>query len=118
LQERRVIAHYLAVFLVDLGLVLGSVGAISLIRPLRFLRIPSRSRALGVLGAGALLVVVGCVLPASETSVGTPRTELDRMGDLRTRVLIAEAVALQKSCFYSINRQNARIARNALPTRL
>jgi hypothetical protein len=72
------IVHFLGVFLVDVGLALVLVGAVSLVRPLRFLKIASRWRALAVLATGALLVLLGVGLPASERSVERPRTALDR----------------------------------------
>lgn len=72
------IVHFLGVLLVDAGLVLLLVGLVSLVRPLRFLKITSRRRALGALTAGALLATLGALLPAPESSVAPPRTALDR----------------------------------------
>ena len=54
------------------------MGTVSLLRPLRFLKIASRRTGLGVLAAGALLLVIGVGLPASETRIDAPRTALDR----------------------------------------
>ncbi len=71
--------HYLGVLLVDLGLALALLGAAALVRPLPFLRISSRRRGLAVLGAGALLGLLGVSLPAPETSIAEPRSELDRI---------------------------------------
>lgn len=70
--------HYLAVFLVYAGLTLVLVGAVSLLRPLRVVRIASRRRGLGVLAAGVVLVVLGAGLPAPETRIDPPRSALDR----------------------------------------
>lgn len=70
--------HILGVALVDAGLVLALVGVVSIVRPLRFLRIASRRRALGVLAASALLLGLGLTLPATESRVETQRTALDR----------------------------------------
>ena len=70
--------HLLGVVLVDAGLVLALVGVVSIVRPLRFLRIASRRRALGVLAASALLLGLGLTLPATESRVETHRTALDR----------------------------------------
>ena len=72
------IVHFLGVFLVDVGLALVFMGTVSLVRPLRFLKIASRRTGLGVLAAGTLLLALGFSLPASETRIDTPRTELDR----------------------------------------
>jgi hypothetical protein len=69
----------LAEALVPLGLALAAPGLLCLVRPLAFLRIPTRRRAAAVLAAGALLVVVGFLLPAREVRVGTPRTRLDEV---------------------------------------
>ena len=69
--------HFLAVFLVDVGLVLALLGAISLVRPLQWLRIASRRRALRVLAVGAFGVALGVSLPAPEIRVETPRSALD-----------------------------------------
>ena len=72
------IVHFLGIFLVDVGLALVLVGAVSFVRPLRFLKIASRRRGLGALAAGTLLVVLGVSLPTSETWIDTPRAALDR----------------------------------------
>lgn len=72
------IVHFLGVLLVDAGIVLAFVGVVSLIRPLRILKIASRGLGLGVLAVGALLLGLGVSLPASATSVDTRRTALDR----------------------------------------
>lgn len=72
------ISHFLGVFLVDVGLALVLVGAVSVVHPLQFLKIASRWRGLGVAATGALLLVLGVGLPAPETRTETPRTALDR----------------------------------------
>ncbi|MGH7720148.1 MAG: hypothetical protein ACREON_15065 [Gemmatimonadaceae bacterium] len=54
------------------------MGLVTTIRPIRRLRLTSRRRGLALLGAGALLVLVGWSLPAPETRVSPPRTLLDR----------------------------------------
>lgn len=54
----------LGVVLVDLGIAAGFVGAVSLIRPLRFLGIRTRRHAAGLIGIGTLLGVAGMSLPA------------------------------------------------------
>ena len=70
--------HLFCVVLVDLGLGLGLIGAISLVRPLRILKVPTRRHALVVLAAGIVIVLVGMSLPAPETSVEAQGTALDR----------------------------------------
>jgi hypothetical protein len=64
--------------LVYAGLVLAFVGFVSLIKPLRFLRIRSRARGGLVLLAGVLVVIAGMALPAPETRSVEPRTALDQ----------------------------------------
>ncbi|MFQ5528693.1 MAG: hypothetical protein ACE5GX_20860 [Thermoanaerobaculia bacterium] len=72
------IVHFLGVFLVDAGLALATAAVVSLVHPLRFLKITSRRQGLGVLGIGGLVVVLGVSLPASERRIDTPHTALDR----------------------------------------
>lgn len=62
---------------VYLGLISSFVGTISVIKPLAFLGIHTRQRALIVIIAGFLVVVIGCLLPAKETRVNPLRTHLD-----------------------------------------
>jgi hypothetical protein len=59
------------------GLVLALLGVVTLVRPLRWLRISSRRRAAGLLIAGVALVFVAAALPAPTTRVARPRTQLD-----------------------------------------
>ncbi len=59
------------------GLVLAFVGVVTLVRPLRWLRISSRRRAAAVLAGGVLLSVVAVLLPAPTMRVAQPRTRLD-----------------------------------------
>lgn len=54
------------------------VGLICLIRPLRFLRIPSRKAALGLLGIALALVIVVFAWPVSESRVTQPQSRLDK----------------------------------------
>ena len=67
-----------AVGIVYLGLISTFVGAISIIKPLSFLGIPSRQRSLVVLAIGLLVAVIGCLLPAKETRADPLRTQLDQ----------------------------------------
>jgi len=64
--------------LVYAGMVAISVGALSILRPLRFLKIHSRRAGALVVAAGLLLAVVGWSLPANEVRITEPRTQLDR----------------------------------------
>lgn len=64
--------------MVYLGLISTFVGAISVIKPLSFLGIPSRQRSLVILAIGLLVAVIGCLLPAKETRVHPLRTQLDQ----------------------------------------
>jgi len=59
------------------GLLLMLAGSVSVIRPLRLLRIPSRPAAAAVLGAGLALALAGAALPAAETRSSGPQTRLD-----------------------------------------
>lgn len=63
--------------LLYLGLALGLVGAISLIRPLRLLYLPTRRRAAAVSGLGVLLIAVAALAPAPDHGIETPATRLD-----------------------------------------
>jgi len=56
--------NVIPVVLVYAGLITAAAGLLSLLRPIRWLRIPTRLRALKVLVAGALIAVVGARLPA------------------------------------------------------
>jgi len=60
-----------------LGLIAAGIGALSVVVPLRFLGIRGRRAGLGLLVSGLALVVLSIALPARETRVATPRTELD-----------------------------------------
>lgn len=61
------------------GLVLGFVGLVTLVRPLRWLGVPTRRRAAGLLIAAGLLVMVAAVLPARTVRIAQPKTHLDAM---------------------------------------
>lgn len=66
-----------AVALVDLGLVVGGVGALSLLRPLRFLGVTSRPVALFVLLGALALLAIGFLLPPATMRVPAPVSRLD-----------------------------------------
>src|SRR5215510_2554697 len=66
-----------AVAIVYLGLISAFVGAVSVIKPLSFLGIHSRQRALLVIAVGLTIAVIGCLLPAKEVRVDPLRSRLD-----------------------------------------
>jgi hypothetical protein len=65
--------------LVDTALVLVALGLVSLLRPLRFLRIRTRRAALLLLAVGVVLFVVGLRLPVVPPRLPGPRTALDEI---------------------------------------
>ena len=64
--------------LVYAGFLACLVGFVSLLRPLKFLRISSRYRGAAVLGGGLLLILGVFSLPAKETRVQWPHALLDQ----------------------------------------
>jgi hypothetical protein len=71
-------AAMIAVGLVYTGFLVALIGLISLAKPLQVLRIRSRWEGAAVLMAGVVLVTAGALLPARETTIGTPQTLLDQ----------------------------------------
>lgn len=67
----------LGVVTVYVGLIAGFFGIISLVKPLSWIGIQNRSRAAGLLAAGAAIVFVGWILPAPEMRAEPRRTQLD-----------------------------------------
>src|SRR2546426_8930271 len=65
--------------LVYAGFLACLVGFVSLLRPLKFLRISSRYRGAAVLGGGLLLILGVFSLPAKETRVQWPHALLDQL---------------------------------------
>jgi len=65
--------------LVYVGVVLAFVGLVTLVRPIRLLRISTRRRAAFVMATGVAVVVVAALLPAPTMRVAQPRTQLDSM---------------------------------------
>ncbi|MEO6224053.1 MAG: hypothetical protein ABIP90_12470 [Vicinamibacterales bacterium] len=59
------------------GLVLGAVGLLSVIRPLRFLRVRTRRRGAAMALVGLILVVGGISLPVSSSRVSVRESQLD-----------------------------------------
>lgn len=68
----------LGVVVVYLGLITAFLGGVSLLRPLSFLAIRTRRQAALILALGFIVVVIGESLPAKETRIATPRTQLDQ----------------------------------------
>lgn len=68
----------LAILVVHFGLMVTVLGAISLLKPLAFLRIRDRRRGALLLVAGLLLIAVGFVLPAREIRIASSHTALDQ----------------------------------------
>lgn len=68
----------LGVVVVYLGLITAFLGGASLLRPLTFLAIRSRRQGALILALSLILVVIGESLPARETRIATPRTQLDQ----------------------------------------
>jgi hypothetical protein len=60
-----------------LGLVLAAAGVVLVVKPIRRLRVPTRSRALLVVVAGFLLAGLALFLPTSESRVARVETRLD-----------------------------------------
>jgi hypothetical protein len=69
----------LPVVVVDLGLALGLLALVALVRPLRRLGLPTRRRALALLAAAGALALGGLFLPAPSKSVARPSSALDRI---------------------------------------
>lgn len=67
------------VLLVDAGLALVGLGLLSLLLPLRLLRIRTRSRAAAVLAGGLVLLAFGLALPVTPPSLPGPRMALDEI---------------------------------------
>jgi hypothetical protein len=63
---------------VYLGLALAIAGLISLIRPMRFLHVRTRSQAAGVVASGGLLIIVALLLPVGAKRATASTTWLDQ----------------------------------------
>lgn len=72
-------SHFLGVLLVYTGFGLLALGVLSVLRPLRSLKISTRRRGAWVAAGGVLLAGLGLALPARDTVVESPGTELDRI---------------------------------------
>lgn len=71
--------NLLCVLLVDVGLAAIAVGVISLLKPLRFLRVRTRSAGATVLAAGVGLAALGILWPAGSIHIQAPRQRLDEI---------------------------------------
>jgi len=60
------------------SLVTAVFGGVSPIKPLKFLKISSRSQGALVLGLGTVAAIAGFTLPIEEYRIATPRTQLDQ----------------------------------------
>ena len=67
----------IGVCFVYLGLITAFLGAVSILKPLSFLGIHSRSRGATLLLLGFAVVVIGWLLPAKEVHVAAARNRLD-----------------------------------------
>lgn len=68
----------LGVLVVYSALIAAFLGGVSLLRPLSFLAIRSRRQGALILALGFIAVVIGESLPAKETRIATPSTQLDQ----------------------------------------
>lgn len=66
------------VVVVYVGLIAAFLGGVSLLRPLSCLAIHTRGHAALVMVLGLMVVAMGVSLPARETRIASPRTELDQ----------------------------------------
>src|SRR5437016_3075409 len=70
--------NLLAVALVYGGAVALAVGAVSLVRPMRFIGIRSRPKAAAAAAGGICLALAGMAMPAPIEGAEMARTDLDR----------------------------------------
>jgi hypothetical protein len=71
--------NLLCVLLVDMGLAAIAVGVISLLKPLRFLRVRTRSAGAALLAAGVGLAALGILWPAGAIHIQAPPQRLDEI---------------------------------------
>jgi hypothetical protein len=68
--------------LIYFGLLTAVLGGVSLIKPVKFLKIRSRWCGALVLGLGAAAAIAGLAFPNEEYRIATPRTQLDQFAPL------------------------------------
>jgi len=64
--------------LLYLGFAIDGLGTLSILWPLRFLRIRTRKTGAIVAACGSLVVILVCALPARTKHISTPTTKLDQ----------------------------------------
>ena len=67
----------LASTVVYLGLAIATAGLVLFVKPIRWLHVPTRRRALAIAGMGIVMTGVGLILPASESRISRVETRLD-----------------------------------------
>lgn len=70
--------NLLAVALVDCGIAAMLAGLASIVKPLRFLAIPTRGAGAALFLAALLVALAGLLIPAALAHVADPRSDLDR----------------------------------------
>lgn len=68
----------LASTVVYLGLMIAVAGLVFFVKPVRWLRIPTRRRAVAMAGVGVVMVGIALILPASESRISRVETRLDQ----------------------------------------
>ena len=71
-----------ATLLIYFGLLTAFLGGVSLLKPLKFLKIHSRGQGALVSGLGAVVALTGFALPIEEYRIATPRSQLDQFASL------------------------------------
>lgn len=67
----------LASTVVYLGLMIAVAGLVLFVKPIQWLRIPTRRRAVAMAGVGVVMVGIALILPASESRISRVETRLD-----------------------------------------
>ena len=79
MQKRRRVLNLFAVVLVDAGIVGMLVGLLSIVKPLRFLRIRSRKMGAALVGVSVAVIITAMLVPVPLQRVTEVRTDLDRV---------------------------------------
>ena len=77
-DERSTVLNLFAVALVDCGLAGMVAGGLSILKPLRFLHIRTRTAGGALCAAALVMAIAGLLIPASLERVADARTDLDR----------------------------------------